>query len=70
MKFHVAVGTFPKVQNSKLQEDADSETSVHTKHRATPADEKRNSASIAVNIPSNDRCKYGKFSRMTRPNSE
>ena len=37
---NVMLGMFPNVQNSKLQVDADSETSVRT-HTAKPADEKK-----------------------------
>ena len=40
------------------------------KHTAKLADGKKNSASIAFHIPSNERCNYEKFSRIQRPNTE
>ena len=46
---------FPNVQNSQLQVDADSKTSVHANTRKKLAEERENSASIAVHIPSNER---------------
>ena len=53
-EFHVLIGMFPNVQNSKFQVDANSETTRVCKHTAKSADEKNNSASIAIHIPSSD----------------
>ena len=66
------IGMFPNVQNSKLQVDADSETSVHT-HTAKIAYEKKNAATVAIHITANDEQHtevQRQKSRMTRLNAE
>ena len=69
---HVVVGMFPKVQNSKLQVDANSAASVHTN---TPQNllmncEIPHRLLFTFHRMMTDRCNYGKFSRMTRPSFE
>ena len=66
------IGMFPNVQNSKLQVDADSETSVRT-HTAKIAHEKKNAATVAIHITANDEQHtevQRQKSRMTRLNAE
>ena len=69
---NVMIGMFPNVQNSKLQVDADSETSVRT-HTAKIAYEKKNAATVAIHITASDEQHtevQRQKCRMTRLNSE
>ena len=62
-EIHVILGMLPNVQNSKLQVDADSETSVHT-NTTQHADEKTISHRLRFTFHRmmNDRSNYGNFS--------
>ena len=51
-EIHVIIGMFPNVQNINLQQDANSETSVHTNTLLNLLMEK--SAFVAIHIPLND----------------
>ena len=66
---HVVVGMFPKVQNSKLQVDANSAASVHTntQQNLLMNCEIPHRLLFTFHRMMTDRCNYGKFSRMTRP---
>ena len=52
-----------KKKKTKLMEMQISETSVHTNTPAKPADERKNLASIAIHIPSNDERQMQWFSK-------
>ena len=59
-------------ENSKLQEDADSETCVHanTQQNFVTKGEIQDRLLLTFHRLMNDRCNYGKFNPMTRPSTE
>ena len=64
---HVVIGMFANVQNSKLQVDADSETSVHTNSLQNLLWKRtiQHRSRFTFHRMMNDRCNYRKVSWMT-----
>ena len=63
---------FPNVKNSMFQVDAHSKTRVHTNTQQNLLMQRNIQHRLPFTFHGmmNDSCKYGKFSRMTRPNTE
>ena len=67
--FHAIIGMCPSVQNFQFQVDADSETSLHANTQLNLLMKRtiQHLLRFTFHRMVNDRCNFGKFSRMTRP---
>ena len=71
-ELHVIIGMFQNVQNSTLQVDAHSTTSVHTNAQQNLLMHRniQHRLPFTFHRTMNDSCNCGECSRMTRPNTE